>query len=127
MSKTDLTTGQVVDTSTTLPKQAGRPARKAELYKGEPPQSNDGKMPQVFTIQQKCGLADVDRQGKKFNCAQKLQVVRVKNQVFEKDESGFGGQLNYDDKDIRQYITCPIHGGLPTGYQSWEPGQNSKL
>lgn len=125
MSKSgDLTTGQFVETPT-LPKQAGRPSRKAELYKGEPPQSNDGKTPQVFGIQKKCELEDTDKQGKKFKCQQKLQVVRVKNQVFEKDESGFGGQLNYDDKDVRQYVTCPIHGGLPVGYQSWEPG--SKL
>ena len=127
----DFATGPVID----KPKPAYvRPTREPELYKGEPPQNNDGKTPQVFTIQQRCDIEDIDfKTKKKSKCQQRLQVVRVKNQVFEKDESGFGGQIIYDEKEIRQYIQCPTHGGLKKKddqdwhFDRWEPGQSSKL
>ena|SRR5579864_4370742 len=122
----EFTTGPVIDKP--KPPAYVKPQRLPELYTGEPPQTNDGKTPQTFTIQKKCELDDVDqRTKKKFKCQQRLQVVRVKNQVFEKDESGYGGQLIYDEKDMRQYVTCPIHGGIPTGYDRWVPGEGSKL
>ncbi len=114
----DFETGPVIDSP---PKPSYvKPQREPEIYKGEPPQSNEGKIPQVFTIQQKCGIEDIDfKTKKKTKCAQKLQVVRVKNQVFEKDESGYGGQLIYDEKDMKQYVVCPVHGSFPPSYDRW--------
>ena len=130
MSKSDLTTGTVVEPPIARP--PAHPTRKPELYTGEPPQSDDGKTRMEFVIQKKCEMEDWDKKNKRFKCQQRLHVIRVKNQVLERDESGFGGQLNYDDKDIRQYVVCPIHGGLPladnekgTRFDKWEPG--SKL
>jgi hypothetical protein len=131
----DLTTGPVVST-TDLPKVKQHPTREPELYKGEPPQNDDGKTRIEWVLaSEKCKVKDWDRKNKEFTCSQKLHVVRVKNQIFEKDESGAGGQLNYDDHDVRQYLICPIHGGLPkpkvnsNGFEErfdrWEPG--SKL
>lgn len=121
MSKSELTTGPVVETTPAKPAYA-RPMRKVEVYKGEPPQSTDGKTPMSFAIQQRCNMDDTERNGagKKFRCQQKLQVVRQKNMVFVKDESGFGGQLGYDDKDVHQYIQCPVHGPFPAGPDKWE-------
>lgn len=86
------------------------PVRDLEYYKSEPPQNNDGKIPQVFTIQRVCGLDAQDKQGKKFKCNAKLQVVRVKNSKFEWNDTHTGGQLQYDEKDVHQYVRCPIHG-----------------
>ena len=120
MSKSELTTGPVVETTPAKPAYA-RPMRKVEVYKGEPPQA-DGKTPQSFAIQQKCNMKDKERngQGKDFVCQQKLRVVRQKNMVFVKDESGFGGQLGYDMLDIHQYLQCPVHGPFPAGPDKWE-------
>jgi hypothetical protein len=115
----DFKTGPVVD----KPKPAyTRPQREPEMYKGEPPQYGpDNKTPQVFPLQRTCGIEEIDQKTKKkIKCQMKLQVIRVKNQVFERDESGYGGQLIYDERDIRQYVTCPIHGGLPPLYDRWE-------
>jgi hypothetical protein len=121
MSKSDLTTGQVVETPA-KPAYV-RPVREVKIYKGEPPQDKDGKTPQEFTVQEKCGIKDRERNGlgKEYTCQQKLHVIRQKNQVFVKDESGFGGQLGYDDKDIHQYLRCPVHGPWPAGPEKWEP------
>lgn len=121
MSKSDLTTGPVVEAPPAKPAYT-RPMREVETYRGEPPQS-DGKTPQSFEVQQRCGIKDVERngRGKRFTCQQKLRVVRQKNKVFVRDESGFGGQLGYDDKDIHQYLQCPVHGPFPAGPDSWEP------
>lgn len=114
----DLTTGQFKGTAAPY---AQRPTRKPELYTGEPPQ-NDGKTPMSFVIQERCNIEEVNKDGKKVKCTLKLNVARVKNQKFERDESGFGGQLNYDEKDVRQYKVCPKHGGLPPDYAKWETG-----
>lgn len=118
MSK-DFETGPAID----KPKPAYvKPTREMEIYKGEPPMYGpDNKVPQVFPLQRKCEIEDIDQKTKKkTKCEQKLQVIRVKNQFFQKDESGYGGQLIYDDKNIRQYVTCPIHGGLPVNYDRFD-------
>ena len=97
-----------------------RPSREVEIWKGEPPQSTEGKIAIVFQLtNEKCGLTDEDKTGKKFKCIQKLLVQRVKNERLERDESGFGGQLIYDEKDVRQYKYCPTHGPDPAGPDHW--------
>ena len=104
----DLVTGRVKEVE--VPKSYAPPKREIETYKGEPPQNTDGKIPQVFTIQKTCNIEAEDKLGKRFKCSAKLQVVRVKNAKFEWDDTHTGGQLNYDEKDVRQYVRCPIHG-----------------
>lgn len=105
---TDLVTGPVKETPVPKPVYVP-PVRDLEYYKGEPPQS-EGKIPQVFDLQRTCGLAYQDKAGKKLKCSAKLQVVRVKNSKFEWDDNHTGGQLQYDEKDVHQYVKCPIHG-----------------
>lgn len=103
MPRQELKTGPIVETP--VEKSPQRPEREIELYNGEPPLSGDQKIPMQFPITEKCGLVDNG-----VKCVLKLSVTRVKNTKFEKDESGFGGQLNYDEKDIRQYKFCHVHG-----------------
>ena len=105
----DLVTGQVKESETPKPSYAP-PVRSIEIYKGEPPQSTDNKIPQVFSIQKTCNLEFQDKHGTKSKCSAKLQVVRVKNAKFDWDDTHTGGQLNYDEKDVKQYVRCPIHG-----------------
>ena len=115
----DLTPSPSKDTDLPKPKYA-KPLRTMQIYKGEPPQDKDGKIPQEFVIQERCNLEFVNpKTEKKQKCNQKLHVVRVKHQKFESDDSGYGGQLIYDEKDIRQYVVCPDHGGLPIDFAKW--------
>ena len=107
----DLTTGAVVDKPV---KVKEKPMRKTEEYKGEPPLSGDQKSLQSFPIQEKCGITD-----EKGKCALKLNVVRQKNTKFVRDDVGFGGQLEYDEKDIHQYKQCVVHGPFPAGPEKW--------
>ena len=58
-----------------------------------------------FILQERCGLKD-----EKGKCPHKLMVARVKNAKWMQDDGGFGGQLNYDEKDVRQIKYCPVHG-----------------
>lgn len=111
-----LTTGPVKDEGKVQAKP--KLQRKVELYNGEPPQNNEGKVMIVFALKnEKCGVED-ESDGKKFKCTQGLLVQRVKNAKFVRDELKQGGQLIYDDKDIRQYKFCTTHGpfGVP---ESW--------
>ena len=108
MSKNALTTGPATDKQKEAPVI---PRRPVELWAGEPPQK-DGKVEQVFQIQQECRFRD-PKTGKE--CKAKLYVDRVKNQKFMSDElrtggPGGGGMLNYDEHDIRQYAYCQAHG-----------------
>lgn len=105
----DLITGPVKETAPPKPAYVP-PVRDIEIYKGEPPQNTDGKIPMVFTLQKSCNLEARDKAGKKFTCNTKLQVVRVKNTKFAWDETHTGGLLEYDEKDIHQYVRCPLHG-----------------
>ena len=99
-------------------KQYVKPLRKVETWNGEPPRnSSDNKSPMQFPISEKCGIKD--EKLPKGKCDKSLIVIRVKNQKFEKDESGYGGQLQYDEKDIRQYKFCADHGPFPQGSESW--------
>lgn len=111
----ELTVGQVKGET---PKISPKPQRRVELYNGEPPQNNEGKVMIVFALKnEKCGVED-ESDGKKFKCPQGLLVQRVKNAKFVRDELKQGGQLIYDEKDIRQYKFCTTHGpfGVP---ESW--------
>ena len=102
-----LTTGPVKDDT---PKIKPKPQRKIELFHGEPPQNADGKSMVVFSLKtEKCGI-DYEREGDKYKCVQPILVQRVKNSKFERDSNFQGGQLVYDEKDIRQYKFCPEHG-----------------
>ena len=97
MTQNDLTTGPATDKQKDAPI---KPARAVEIWTGEPPQK-DGKVEQVFQIQQECKA--------------KLYVDRVKNQKFIRDKTkdgrvGGGGVLDYDETDIRQYVYCQQHG-----------------
>jgi len=96
-----------------------RPQRNVEQYAGEPPSgSEQDKTPIQFRIRgRKCGIHDELIPGK--TCKLNLLVQRVKNQKFERDEHGQGGQIIYDEKDIRQYIYCTTHGPFPIGDPSW--------
>ena len=96
-----------------------RPQREVEQYEGEPPSgSEQDKTPIQFRIRgRKCGIHD-DLIPDQI-CKLQLLVQRVKNQKFERDEHGQGGQIMYDSKDIRQYIYCTTHGPFPIGEPSW--------
>ena len=112
---TDLKTGPVSNKDE--PRSKEIPHWQMQLYDKDPPQSNDGKFPLQFTIQQKCGLKDAELRGGK--CEMKLMVARVKNAHFEWDEHHGGGQLQYDERDVRQYLYCPRHGPSPAGPGTW--------
>lgn len=105
---TDLITGPVKEN----PKAPlyTKPQRKVELYHGEPPQGEKGIMTE-FTLTKECGIEDKDpKTDKKYNCPEKLHVIRVKNTKFKRDKTGYSGQLEYDAEDQRQYVFCPSHG-----------------
>ena len=70
MSKSDLTTGQVVETPPAKPAYV-RPVREVEIYKGEPPQNSDGKTPQEFVAA--------------WAWKQKKSVVELLEKEFAKD------------------------------------------
>lgn len=112
----DLTIGAVKT------KEAPKPVkvqRKVEEYKGEPPKNINLKYHQEFEITEKCGLRDKSRQGKEYKCDQNLRVVRTKREYFEADNTGTGGQLQYDQDDVKQYKWCPVHGPEPPGPTNW--------
>ena len=90
--------------------------RPMEIYNGDPPAGMDGKVPKQWRINKKCGFMDT-KTGKK--CDIDLWVVRVMRTTFEHDTYGFGGQLNYDERQIRQYIYCPHHDGVPAEADKW--------
>lgn len=113
MSQGDLTVGPVVDKRLT-PVVKQTPQRTVEEYKGEPPQ-HEGKTMMRFTITEKCGL----KEDGKPKCEQKIIVQSQKNVVYLKDESGYGGQLEYDEKDKKLFKQCPKHGPWPAGPESW--------
>lgn len=111
-----LTTGPVVDSS---PKVKPKPTRPIDLYNGEPPQTGDGKTMQIYQLRnERCGVKDERKDGKPFKCNHLLLVQRIKNSKFERDDNGYGGQLIYNEKDVRQYKFCPEHGPF-TVPESW--------
>ena len=108
-----LTTGVVKDEGTTHRVEV-KPIREVEEYKGEPP-TNDGRNAIRWTLKgEKCS---VKYEGKK--CEQKLIVDRVMKATYQKDESGFGGQLDYDEKDVKYFKFCPNHGPFPVDGGKW--------
>lgn len=113
----DLTIGS--PTGKEQPKPIPKVQREVELYKGDPPRNADLKYHQEFEITEKCGLRDTDRTGKSYKCEQKLRVFRTKREYFQPDELGTGGQLEYDEDDVRQYKYCPLHGPDPPGPVQW--------
>lgn len=111
-----LTTGPVVD-KREKPVVEKSPMREVEEYKGTPPATADGKIPITYPINEKCNVKDKHYTGGK--CLQSLMVARVMNAKFEWDNTHTGGQLIYDEEDIRQFKYCPIHGPRPAGPESW--------
>jgi len=88
--------------------------RSVEIYTKDPP-SHEGKIEMVFPIERKCGVQEGPKK-----CDFKLMVLRVKNTKLERDSTGQGGQLVYDENDVHQYIYCPLHGPDPPGPESWK-------
>jgi hypothetical protein len=106
----DLFVGAVKDAPKLTPSKLTRPIK---LWTGEPPQ-HDGKVQKTFQIQERCNFRETE---KDKPCELKLIVTRRFNQKPQYDDSGFGAQLNYDDKDVRQYAYCAKHGGI--GPSKW--------
>jgi hypothetical protein len=110
----DVITGPVTDP----PKQVAvvKNQREVELYKNEPPLTINEKFPITFQVQQKCGFKGASDTKK---CEMKLLVHRVKNRKNVRDDNEQGGQLEYDEKDVHQYLQCPRHGPFPSGPEMW--------
>lgn len=111
-----LTVGPVID-KREKPVVNPKPLRDVEEYKGSPPTSNEGKTPIAYNISEKCNLKDDRYKGGR--CQQTLMVARLKNTKFEWDTTHTGGQLMYDDEDVKQFKYCPIHGPNPVGPSMW--------
>jgi len=95
--------------------------REIKQWDGEPPQGQSGKFLTTWRLKDRCGVEyTIDQaHGVKARCEEFLYVSRIKNTKFIRDESGYGGQLEYNDKDVKQYVFCPHCGPFPPGPESW--------
>jgi len=85
--------------------------REPREWTAEPPQGEGGKTPMQFQITESCGV----KQENGSKCRMKLIVARVKKMIFETDENEGGGQLQFKEREVSQWIYCPKHGPFPSG------------
>ncbi|MGP8125346.1 MAG: hypothetical protein ACLQEQ_05670 [Nitrososphaerales archaeon] len=84
-----------------------RTERKPEEYKGDPPTGANGKPANLFSIDRRCQIK---------GCNIPLQVRRVPNVVWQEDDQRTGGQLIYQWSDVKYFVVCSKHSGVPPLY-----------
>lgn len=109
-----------VKSETVKPPKTAWSKEDAQQYTGPVNMTVDNKIPTSFMLNERCGFETEikDERGNpvKKKCEEQLFAKRVHRVYFERDSRGFGGQLQYDDRDARFYKQCNLHGpfDLPT-------------